>query len=696
MFITRRQNTFEGRGEGDSPPFSFVLMASDMVSALRIKDRGMDPEVMLELLDHLLLPRLIEEKMLSLLRQGRISKWFSGMGQEAISVGCAAAMEADEFILPMHRNLGVFTTRGVELERLFAQFQGKESGFTQGHDRSFHFGSKEHHIVGMISHLGPQLGIADGIALASLNRKEGKATLVFTGDGATSEGDFHEALNVASVWQLPVIFCIESNHWGLSTPSSQQFRCAQFIDKAAGYGIPEEDALRVEGNDILTVFQTVQNAARSIRKKPRPILIEFDTFRRRGHEEASGTKYYPEGLIEAWEKRDPVEAYIDFLTQEGHISSERVDQRKTLLKQQISDALKKAEAEPEVQADENREMARLFQPEALELRAASETTEELRFIDAITAGLRAAMERHDNLVLMGQDIGTYGGVFKVTDGFIDQFGEERVRNTPLCESAIIGSGLGLSIAGMKAMVEMQFADFVTCGFNQIVNNLAKLHWRWGQNADVVVRMPTGAGVAAGPFHSQSNEAWFFHVPGLMIAYPAFPDDAKGLLARAFDTPNPVLFFEHKALYRSLSGEVPTNDYSLPFGQARLHGMARDAVIVTYGMGVHWALAEQERLRESGTEIGVLDLRTLSPLDWPSVFDAANTAGRVLVLHEDNLTGGIGGELVARIQADCFEQLDAPVMRVASLDTPIPFAPNLEEGYLPKNRLPGALDALLEY
>ena len=669
------------------------------VPALNIQDRGLTNDELTDLLDGLLLPRLIEDKMLSLLRQGRISKWFSGMGQEGISVGCGCAMGSDEFILPMHRNLGVFTSRKVPLERLFTQFQGKQSGFTQGHDRSFHFGSMEHRIVGMISHLGPQLGIADGIALANKLENKGRATLVFTGDGATSEGDFHEAVNVAAVWQLPVIIAIENNKWGLSTPSSKQFRCAHMVDKAIGYGIPSEDAIRVNGNDIVEVFSTVRRVAESIRENPRPVIIEFDTFRIRGHEEASGTKYYPEGMIDAWGKVDPVEAFVHFMLETGRVSEAELEAKKTAIKQQILNALAVADEEEDVQPDMDQELARLFAAEPQGAVRAPEAdplidgadSEELRFIDAITAGLEQGMQRHDNLVLMGQDIGAYGGVFKVTDGMQERYGEGRVRDTPLCESAILGTGLGLSIAGMKAMVEMQFSDFVTCGFNQIVNNLAKLNWRWGQNVDVVVRLPTGGGTAAGPFHSQSNEAWFFHTPGLQLAYPAFPADAKGLLTTALDSVNPTLFFEHKALYRSLTGPVPAEEYALPFGVAREIVCGEDAVIVTYGMGVHWAL---DAANKSPKSVGVLDLRTLAPLDWEQVFSVSCRAGKVLVLHEDCLTGGIGGELSARITEACWHHLDAPVKRIASLDTPIPFAPNLERVFLANSRLDKGLADLL--
>jgi len=645
---------------------------------------------LVELYKSILKPRMIEEKMLILLRQGKISKWFSGIGQEAISVGSANAIDDDEFILPMHRNLGVFTSKGVPLNRLFGQFQGKASGFTKGRDRSFHFGSKEHNIVGMISHLGSQLGVADGIALGNLLKENKKLTLAFTGDGATSQGDFHESLNVAAVWNLPVIFVIENNGYGLSTPSLEQFRCRQFIDKGIGYGM---EAHQVDGNNVLEVFQKVSELAVSVRYQPRPILLECMTFRMRGHEEASGTKYVPQELMDYWATKDPVVNYEYFLKAEGLLTEELDAELKAGIKKEIEDGLEQAYAEEEIIPIQEIELQDVYAPFEFQLRENNQATQEMRMIDAIADALDLAMKEHPNLVLMGQDIAEYGGVFKATEGLTEKYGKARVRNTPLCEAAIVGSSLGLSINGHKAMMEMQFADFVTEGFNQIVNNLAKIHWRWGQNADVVVRMPTGAGVAAGPFHSQSNEAWFTHIPGLKVVYPSNAADAKGLLLTAFEDPNPVMFFEHKALYRSTKEEVKEGYYNLPFGEANLVMEGTQLSIITYGMGVHWA---REVVEDLGISADVMDLRTLVPLDLDSIFKSVQKTGRVLVLHEDTLFGGIGGEIASQINENCFESIDAPVKRLASIDTAVPFINALEDEFLPKGRLKAALEELLSY
>lgn len=654
--------------------------------------KSYDDETLINLYKAILLPRMIEEKMLLLLRKGRISKWFSGMGQEAISVGVAMALDKDEYILPMHRNLGIFTTRGIPLDKLFMQLQGKYNGFSKGRERSFHFGTNDYHIVGMISHLGPQLGIADGIGLASLLKKENKVTAVFTGDGGTSEGDFHEALNVAAVWNLPVIFIIENNCYGLSTPLSEQYKCEDLTDKAIGYGM---ESLQIDGNNLLAVYDTMKTYAESIRNNPRPMLLECKTFRMRGHEEASGTKYVPKELIDEWSKKDPVSNFESYLLDEGVLNETMIKSIRHEYKIEIDRSLDAAFSEPAITPNTEKELKDVYAPyEQKIIHPKSDKKSSKRMIDAISDGLRQSLERYSDLIIMGQDIAEYGGVFKITENFYKDFGKERIRNTPLCESAIIGAALGLSIKKIKSVVEMQFADFVTSGFNQVVNNLAKINYRWGQNADVVIRMPCGAGVGAGPFHSQSNEAWFFHTPGLKIFYPSNPYDAKGMIAAAIEDPNPVMFFEHKALYRSISAEIPDDYYTVDTSKAKLVTEGDDVTIVTYGMGVRWALNVLKENPDISADL--IDLRVLLPWDKETVEQSAKKTGKVMVMHEDTLTGGIGGEIAAHISEHCFQYLDAPVMRSASLDTPIPFSTELEENFFQKEVFKKKLDQLLNY
>ena len=669
---------------------------------MNFSKKSLSNELLIDLYKSILFPRMIEEKMLVLLRQGKISKWFSGIGQEAIAVGATKALDMDEWVMPLHRNLGVFTSRNMPLSKLFKQWQGNKDGYSKGRERSFHFGSKEHHVCGMISHLGPQLAIADGVALAHKLKKEAKVSLAFTGDGGTSEGDFHEALNIAAVWDLPVIFIIENNGYGLSTPTSEQYRCKNLVDKAAGYGI---EGIQIDGNNILEVFQTIKNAREKCIKNQQPFLIECMTFRMRGHEEASGVKYVPKELFEEWEKKDPIKNYEGWLLKEKIISEGEIAEIRLATKNKIEEELKIGFIAEPINPDTKEEIKDVYAARKnvpltvidnsyLTDPIINSSVSEKKYINAISDALEQSLSRMENFILMGQDIAEYGGAFKVTEGFVEKFGKDRIRNTPICESAVVGAALGLSLHGYKSMMEMQFADFATVGFNQIINNLAKIHYRWGQNADVVIRMPTGGGVGAGPFHSQSNEAWFAHTPGLKVVYPSSPIDAKGLLIAAINDPNPVIFFEHKALYRSVSGLVPDDYYEIEIGKARHVKNGNDISIITYGAGVHWALEYANKHQD--ISIDILDLRTLLPLDYEAIKNAVTRTGKVLVLHEDTLMGGIGGEISAWITENCFQLLDAPVLRCASLDTPIPFNMDLEKNFMAYTRMGEVVAKLLSY
>ena len=654
------------------------------------KFEGLNPDKHNEIFSALIRPRMIEKKMLKLLRQGQISKWFSGIGQEAIAVGATLALEQDEYIFPLHRNLGVFTTRNIPLKKLFEQWKGSSNGFTKGRDRSFHFGTMDYHIIGMISHLGSMLSVADGVSLAHKLDGKQKVSLAFSGDGGTSEGEFHEAINLAAVWDLPVIFLIENNGYGLSTPSQDQFRCNHIADKAIGYGI---DSKIIDGNNVLEVFHEVSSIAADLRKNPRPFLLECKTFRMRGHEEASGTKYVPEELMEEWKKKDPILNYENYLVDNNILIDSQIQQIKEQIFEEISEAASVFNKTGSMEVTSQNELNDVFR-EYFPIKITPKgETKEFRFIDAIQDALKIAMKKYGNLILMGQDIGSYGGVFKITEGFVEEFGDSRVRNTPISEAAPLGAALGLTIGGKKAMVEMQFADFVSCGFNQIANNLAKTHYRWGQNSDVVIRMPTGGGAAAGPFHSQSNEAWFFHIPGLKIVYPSTPSDAKGLLLASFEDPNPVLFFEHKGLYRSIREDVHTQEYTIAIGKAKTLLEGEEITFISYGLGVHWCM---EVIDELNIDATLIDLRTLVPWDKELVEEGVKSTGKVIVVHEDTEQGGIGGEISAWIGEHCFQYLDAPVMRVCSLDTPIPFNENLEQNFMAKSRLKDKVIQLINW
>jgi 2-oxoisovalerate dehydrogenase E1 component len=594
----------------------------------------------------------------------------------------------------------------LDLDVLFRQLLGREGPITGGRDRTFHFGDLDHHVVGMISHLGAMAPVATGLALAARLRGEDRVAAVLTGDGASSEGDVHEAMNLAAVWKLPVVFVIENNQWGLSTPVSEQYACVDLVDRAAGYGMPGE---LVDGNDVLAVLDACARAAARGRAGKGPTLLECKTFRMRGHEEASGADYVPAADIAAWVARDPIDRFEARLDEAGVLpATERAGLREEL-RAEVETLVSGALAAPAPATTEDAELGRVFAaPAPLRRRDADGEAGsagsgaglgdgDVRYLDAIRDALAVALAADDRVVLLGQDIARYGGVFKATQGLADEFGTERVRNTPIIESGAIGAALGLALAGFRPVVEMQFGDFVTCGFNQLVNNVATTRYRWNAAVPLVVRLPVGGGLGAGPFHSQNVEAWFAHVPGLKVVAPATAGDAKGLLLAALDDGNPVLVLEHKRLYRSVRGPVPGGHHVVPIGAGRIARPGSAATVVTYGAGVEWAVTAADALAAEGAgEVEVIDLRSLRPWDRDMVLDSVRRTSRVLVLHEAGLTGGLGAEIAATVADQAFMDLDAPVRRVGGLDTPIPFAPTLEAVWSADSRLLPALRELLAF
>lgn len=647
-----------------------------------------------ELLRALLVPRVIEEHMLRLIRHNRISKWFSGYGQEAVAVGCTWALRETDVILPLHRNLGVWTTRDVPFQPLFCQMMGKAGGYTMGRDRTFHFGLLEKRLVGMISHLGAMLPVACGIAQAAQIRGSEDIAAVFCGDGATREGDFHEACSLAGAWGLPVLFIVENNGYGLSTPTEEALPITNLSDAASGYGFP---GISVDGNDVLSVVTEVRNAAVHARAGNGPVLLEMKTFRRRGHEEASGVKYVPKALIEEWAAKDPVDRLTNLLIKNEVVTSVDIQRIRDDILEEVEAASEYALAQPLVESSAAKETASVFAIRSDPHREAGDDGHNIRFVDAICEAMHQAIEEDERVLLMGQDVAEYGGVFKASEGLFERFGPMRVRNTPIIESGVLGASLGLSLEGFRPVVEMQYADFIACGFNQIVNNLATTYYRWNAPINVTIRAPFGGQIGAGPFHSQSREAWFCHVPGLKVVVPSTPFDAKGLLLASIADPNPVLYFEHKYLYRSQRGLVPEAVFDVPLGKAAVLCPGKDATIVTYGLGVHWALEEAKLQEQNGFFIEIIDLRTLVPWDQDTVMQSVRKTGRLIVLHEATMTGGFGAEIATTIVETGFEYLDAPPVRVASLDTPVPFSINLEKDVFSAHaRLREALNRLLAY
>lgn len=641
----------------------------------------------------MLLTRRFEARISALGKEGKlVGGFFSSLGQEAISVGTTLALKPEDWVAPMIRNIGTVLVRGYTPAELFSQFLARRGGPNRGKDSNLHFGDPAHGVVGCISHLGPLVPIMTGVAMAGRMRGQGRVTMTYLGEGGCSVGDFHEGLNLAAVQKAPFVLVVENNGWSYSTPLESQTLVKDIASRAVGYGIR---GLIGDGNDVVEVWKLTRRAVEDARAGGGPQLLEFKTFRRKGHAEHDDAKYVPREQVEAWTARDPIDRFEAWLRDHGKMT----DAERRAIHGQIDREL--AEGERIAAADRPPDPAEairgVYADDAIVAvtpwarregdPVTAEPTEvvppdaggDVTYLEAIRRALFEEMERDDRVFCIGEDIGSYGGAFRVTQGLLEKFGAARVIDTPIAESATVGAALGAALAGMRPVVEFQFIDFISCAFNMIVQFVAKMRWRTGQAAPMVLRGPCGAGVHAGPFHSQTPEMWFVHTPGLKVVMPATPADARGLLKAAIRDDDPVVFLEHKYLYRRIKGSLPGGEGIVPIGRAALRAEGDDLTIVTYGAMVHTVMAA---LPDLGLSAEVIDLRTLCPLDRGAVVRSVRKTHKLMIVHEDTRTGGIAGEIAAVVNEEAFDALDGPIVRVTAPDAPVPFSPNLEEAFLP--------------
>ncbi|MGQ9732288.1 MAG: alpha-ketoacid dehydrogenase subunit alpha/beta [Candidatus Zipacnadales bacterium] len=645
---------------------------------------GVNPGELRELYRQMVTIREFETELLRASRRGDLADaTHLCIGQEAIAVGAIAALRPEDFITSTHRGHGHCIAKGADVRRMMAELYGRASGYCRGRGGSMHIADFSLGICGANGIVGAGLPIANGIALAAKLKGTGQVCLSFFGEGAANQGAFHEALNLASIWRLPVVFICENNQYAVSMAANESMNIEHVADRAAAYGIPGRV---VDGNDVLAVREATAAAVKRARRGEGPTLLECKTYRLTGHYAMDPDRYRPPDERKWWEKNnDPLQRARQLLLDSGLATAEELKAQQRSIRAAIRAAHRSArDEEPYPPVAETCADLYTPQPPLPDSGPPPEGSPQRTFVEALGEAIAFEMERDERVLLIGEDVGKRGGAFQVSAGLLDRFGADRVRDTPISESAIVGCGVGAAMQGLRPLCEIMFSDFSTIAMDQIANQAAKMRYMFGGQVSVplVIRMTSGcAGRARGAQHSQSLEAWFMHTPGLKVVYPSTPAEAKGLLIAAIRDEDPVIFLEHKGLLQEV-GPVPEGEYIIPLGQAAVKREGSDITFVTYARGVHIALEAARRLEKNAIQAEVIDLRTLVPLDKDTLLASVRKTGRVVVVTEDCQTAGAAAEIMAVIIEHAFNMLKEAPVRICGLDVPLPYSTPLEACALP--------------